>query len=370
MAGRNHDENDSCRQAKAPADSFSKRPERATQNTGSPSYEHPHGISFLGWQKSSHFAGRWSLTPWWRRPVQRAVRAASRTSAGWPMLPAGDPGNDRRVEILISLDTIDPPVGQLRVASPPGTAPERGEGKEFRFTGWLGLLRALYDAMGSPTGEPPGDPRRTGRLSRPSARTITGHTGPAGLNGLVNNTGFGLACPTELLQLPAFSLSQPWSGHIWPARSRPARSSCPTWPQRSQSAAALARQTSAAWLMSVRYRLCRLLAMASTLQCFPRFIRRHGMNTPAWPANPGRAMPAVQRCRALRHSCPGPRDRPGGRCPPGRCSRTLTPELPVVAGHPASGAHRGRSGRRQGHCGRPTTHRGDHASVHPSAAGC
>ena len=33
---------------------------------------------------------------------------------------------------------------------------------------------------------------------------ITGHTGPAGLDGLVNNAGFGLACPTELVQLSAF----------------------------------------------------------------------------------------------------------------------------------------------------------------------
>ena len=27
--------------------SFSERPERASENTGSPSYKHPHGISFL-----------------------------------------------------------------------------------------------------------------------------------------------------------------------------------------------------------------------------------------------------------------------------------------------------------------------------------
>ena len=77
-----------------------------------------------------------------------------------------NPGNDRQVEILISFDTIDPPVGQLRVTSPPGTAPERGEGREFRFTGWLGLLRALYDVTGAPAGEPPGDPRRARPLSR------------------------------------------------------------------------------------------------------------------------------------------------------------------------------------------------------------
>jgi hypothetical protein len=84
-------------------------------------------------------------------------------------------GNDRRVEILISLDSIDPPVGQLRVTSPPGTVPERGEGKEFRFTGWLGLLRALYDVTGSPAGEPPGGPRRAGRLSRSAPELLRDH---------------------------------------------------------------------------------------------------------------------------------------------------------------------------------------------------
>ena len=33
---------------------------------------------------------------------------------------------------------------------------------------------------------------------------VTGHAGRAGLHGLVNNAGFGLACPTELVQLEAF----------------------------------------------------------------------------------------------------------------------------------------------------------------------
>src|SRR6516164_336834 len=37
-----------------------------------------------------------------------------------------------------------------------------------------------------------------------AAAAITGHTGPAGLDGLVNNAGFGLACPTELVPLKAF----------------------------------------------------------------------------------------------------------------------------------------------------------------------
>jgi NAD(P)-dependent dehydrogenase (short-subunit alcohol dehydrogenase family) len=37
-----------------------------------------------------------------------------------------------------------------------------------------------------------------------AADAIAGHTGPAGLDGLVNNAGYGLACPTELVQLDAF----------------------------------------------------------------------------------------------------------------------------------------------------------------------
>ena len=60
------------------------------------------------------------------------------------------------MEILISLDTIDPPVGHLRVTPGPGPAPGHGD-KELRFTGWLGLLRALYEVTGSPGNGSPGD---------------------------------------------------------------------------------------------------------------------------------------------------------------------------------------------------------------------
>ena len=37
-----------------------------------------------------------------------------------------------------------------------------------------------------------------------AAADVAGHTATAGLDGLVNNAGFGLACPTELVQLEAF----------------------------------------------------------------------------------------------------------------------------------------------------------------------
>jgi hypothetical protein len=57
--------------------------------------------------------------------------------AGWP------PGHDERVEVRIALDALDPPAGTIRVS---------GDDIALRFTGWLGLLRVLYQVMGSPAG--------------------------------------------------------------------------------------------------------------------------------------------------------------------------------------------------------------------------
>jgi hypothetical protein len=73
------------------------------------------------------------------------------------MLRPGNQADDGQVEILISLATIDPPVGLLRVTSGAGAAPGPGEDRELRFTGWLGLLRALYEVTGSPSNGSPGD---------------------------------------------------------------------------------------------------------------------------------------------------------------------------------------------------------------------
>jgi len=53
------------------------------------------------------------------------------------------PGHDERVEVRISLDTLDPPAGRVRVM--PGS-----DDAEMYFTGWLGLLRVLYQVTGSP----------------------------------------------------------------------------------------------------------------------------------------------------------------------------------------------------------------------------
>jgi hypothetical protein len=49
------------------------------------------------------------------------------------------------MEIRISLDRLEPPAGRLW----------RVEGEKVPFSGWLGLLRALYQVVGPPDGRPP-----------------------------------------------------------------------------------------------------------------------------------------------------------------------------------------------------------------------
>ena len=58
------------------------------------------------------------------------------------------------MEIRISLDRVEPPAGSLRLVSSAEPPPRPAEGEEVPFTGWLGLLRALYQVVGSP-GERP-----------------------------------------------------------------------------------------------------------------------------------------------------------------------------------------------------------------------
>jgi hypothetical protein len=50
-----------------------------------------------------------------------------------------------RVEIRIVLDRAEPPAGRLRVVVDPRQAHEPRTGQEVSFSGWLGLLRALYE---------------------------------------------------------------------------------------------------------------------------------------------------------------------------------------------------------------------------------
>ena len=57
------------------------------------------------------------------------------------------------MEILISLDQYDPPQGTIRCKCS-GDAMDRWAAHEARFTGWLGLLRAISDALESPAWTP------------------------------------------------------------------------------------------------------------------------------------------------------------------------------------------------------------------------
>lgn len=73
------------------------------------------------------------------------------------VVPGGD-RHDRDVEIRIWLDQLDPPAGRLRrVGAGTQRVGDAVEVAEARFTGWLGLLRALDRLIGSPAeAEPPG----------------------------------------------------------------------------------------------------------------------------------------------------------------------------------------------------------------------
>lgn len=46
------------------------------------------------------------------------------------------------------LDTAEPPAGRLQVFVDPEHAHEPHVGQEISFSGWLGLLRALYEVTG------------------------------------------------------------------------------------------------------------------------------------------------------------------------------------------------------------------------------
>ena len=54
------------------------------------------------------------------------------------------------MEIRIVLDRAEPPAGRLRVVRDPGHAAGPRAGQEIGFTGWLGLLRALYEVTAEP----------------------------------------------------------------------------------------------------------------------------------------------------------------------------------------------------------------------------
>ncbi len=47
------------------------------------------------------------------------------------------------------MDRVDPPAGWLSIVASTDRDPGR-QAEEIGFTGWLGLLRALYEATGAP----------------------------------------------------------------------------------------------------------------------------------------------------------------------------------------------------------------------------
>jgi hypothetical protein len=61
--------------------------------------------------------------------------------------------NDEHVEIRIVLDRVEPPVGRLQVVRDPRQAHRPCEERDIGFTGWLGLLRALYEVTAEPDGD-------------------------------------------------------------------------------------------------------------------------------------------------------------------------------------------------------------------------
>jgi hypothetical protein len=58
--------------------------------------------------------------------------------------------DDGGVEIRIVLDRAEPPAGRLWVVRASGQAPGSLAGQDIGFTGWLGLLRALYEVTAEP----------------------------------------------------------------------------------------------------------------------------------------------------------------------------------------------------------------------------
>jgi hypothetical protein len=66
------------------------------------------------------------------------------------MLPTVRGRHDGDMEIRIVLDIAERPGGRLRVLRAPGQAyPGRAE-QDIGLTGWLGLLRALYEVTAEP----------------------------------------------------------------------------------------------------------------------------------------------------------------------------------------------------------------------------
>jgi hypothetical protein len=70
------------------------------------------------------------------------------------MFPSAGTPDHGGVEIRIILDRAEPPAGRLRVVGDLGRAYHPGTEQEISFTGWLGLLKALYEVTAEPGDAP------------------------------------------------------------------------------------------------------------------------------------------------------------------------------------------------------------------------
>jgi hypothetical protein len=61
-----------------------------------------------------------------------------------------------RMEIRIVLDHVEPPDGRLLIVPDTGRAQRPVNDEGIPFTGWLGLLRALYEVTGAAASGVPG----------------------------------------------------------------------------------------------------------------------------------------------------------------------------------------------------------------------
>jgi hypothetical protein len=59
------------------------------------------------------------------------------------------------MEIRIVLDQVEPPAGRLQVVPAAGQIRRPRLAGEIWFTGWLGLLKALYEVTGTACPGPP-----------------------------------------------------------------------------------------------------------------------------------------------------------------------------------------------------------------------
>jgi hypothetical protein len=82
------------------------------------------------------------------RRHQPSVVSVRKTSANVPMLFLRIGTTMNRMEILISLDQLDPPQGRLRRGSRRDVS-EASEDQAIPFGGWLGLMRALSELVES-----------------------------------------------------------------------------------------------------------------------------------------------------------------------------------------------------------------------------